>query len=94
MDLSIDKVETACGAVYLCVFLRRFWPYTASGKQKSTSFYGPAGVRGAQSAVFLRIGKWQEFQDHVFLQASGPPGAPDVLFSRLLSAFPGVSSSG
>ena len=82
MDWSKDKWEQACSRVSLCEFLTGFWPISPSGNPKSTCFYGPAGVRGAQSALFLRVAEIPEFRGHVFLRASGAPGAPNAVFSR------------
>ena len=94
MDWSKDRWEQACGRPAQCGFLRRVWPYSASGNPGSTCFYGRAGVPGAQSAVFSRAAEAREFQKHVFLLASGASGAPDAVFSRLLSASLGVPGSG
>ena len=94
MDWSKDRWEQACGRPAKCEFLRRNWPHSASGNPGSTCFYGWAGVPGAQSAVFSRAAEARAFQKHVFLLASGASGAPDAVFSRLLSASLGVPDPG
>ena len=82
MDWSKDRWEQAWGRPAQCGFLRRVWPYPASGSPGSTCFYGWAGVPGAQSAVFLHAVETREFQRHVFLIAFGTSGAPRAVFSR------------
>ena len=76
MDWSKDRWEQAWERVTLCVFLGAFWPISPSGIPKPTCFYGPAGVRGAQSAVFLRAPESVEFPDPGpgLGGSPGPPG--------------------
>ena len=94
MDWSKDRWEQAWGRPGKCDFLRRNWPHPASGNPGSTCFYGPAGVPGAQSAVFLRAAEAREFQKHVFLLASGASGAPDAVFSRAFGTLDLAPSRG
>ena len=68
-----------------------FWPNSPPGIPKSTCFYGPAGVRGAESALCLRVAEIAKFRGHVFLRASGAPGVGKgtalLVSTRVLAVF-------